>query len=67
MLAAMGIHFTPSGPLVSHHGLRQPSYCHLAEMLERLGSERPDHWMVVTDAGKLMPSLPLAEPQRRAA
>jgi N-acyl amino acid synthase of PEP-CTERM/exosortase system len=67
MLAAMGIHFAPSGPLVSHHGLRQPSYCHLAEMLERLKRERPDHWMVVTDAGKLMPSLPLAEAQRRAA
>ena len=55
MLAAMGIHFTPVGPLVSHHGLRQPSYCHLSEMLERLKSERPDHWMVVTDGGTLLP------------
>lgn len=55
MLAAMGIHFTPLGPLVSHHGLRQPSYCRLGEMLERLRRERPDHWMVVTDAGALAP------------
>ncbi len=64
MLAAMGIHFTPVGPLVDHHGLRQPSYCNLIEMLERLKSERPDNWMVVTDAGALMPGL--AE-ERRAA
>jgi hypothetical protein len=24
-------------------------------MLERLKSERPDHWMVVTDGGALLP------------
>jgi N-acyl amino acid synthase of PEP-CTERM/exosortase system len=66
MLAAMGIHFTPVGPLVSHHGLRQPSYCRLPEMLERLKRERPDHWLVVTEAGRLM--LPESAPlQRRAA
>jgi N-acyl amino acid synthase of PEP-CTERM/exosortase system len=64
MLAAMGIHFTPLGPLVSHHGLRQPSYCCLGEMLERLGRERPDHWMVVTDAGSLVPE---SVEHRRAA
>jgi len=53
MLAAMGIHFTPVGPIVSHHGLRQPSYCRLSTMLERLKRERPENWMVVTDAGRL--------------
>jgi len=56
MLAAMGFYSTPVGPLVSHHGLRQPSYCHLSDMLERLRRERPDHWMVVTDAGTLIPA-----------
>jgi N-acyl amino acid synthase of PEP-CTERM/exosortase system len=66
MLASMGIHFTPVGPLVDHHGLRQPSYCNLIEMLERLKSERPDNWMVVTDGGALMPGYVLAE-ERRAA
>ena len=55
MLAVMGIHFTSVGPLVDHHGLRQPSYCDLSDMLERLRSERPEHWMVVTDGGALMP------------
>ena len=64
MLAVMGIHFIPVGPLVDHHGLRQPSICNLSEMLERLKSERPDHWMVVTDGGTLVPD---AVQERRAA
>ena len=66
MLAAMGIHFTPVGPLVDHHGLRQPSYCNLSQMLERMKNERPDHWMVVTDAGALMPGNFAAQEQRAA-
>ncbi|MEO8301475.1 MAG: PEP-CTERM/exosortase system-associated acyltransferase [Rhizomicrobium sp.] len=66
MLAAMGIHFTPVGPLVDHHGLRQPSYCNLSEMLERLKVERPEHWMVVTEAGALLPENWVTE-ERRAA
>lgn len=69
MLAAIGIHTTPVGPLVSYHGLRQPSYCRLSEMLERLLQERPDHWAVVTDAGTLVPGevmTPLSA-QRSAA
>jgi N-acyl amino acid synthase of PEP-CTERM/exosortase system len=53
MLAGMGIHFTSVGPLVSHHGLRQPSYCCLPSMLERLRRERPEYWNVVTNAGQL--------------
>jgi N-acyl amino acid synthase of PEP-CTERM/exosortase system len=56
MLAAMGIHTTPVGPLVSYHGLRQPSYCRLSEMLERLHREQPDHWIVITDGGTLVPT-----------
>ena len=69
MLAAMGIHFTPVGPIVSHHGLRQPSYCHLPAMLERLKRERPEHWMVVTDAGRLIVEEPQEQMplERRAA
>ena len=66
MLAAMGIHFTPVGPLVDHHGLRQPSYCNLLQMLERLKTERPDHWMVVTDGGALMAGNFGAQEQRAA-
>lgn len=66
MLAVMGIHFTPVGPLVDHHGLRQPSYCSISQMLERMKIERPDYWMVVTDGGALMPGN-FAVQERRAA
>ena len=64
MLAAIGIHFTPVGPLVNHHGLRQPSHGCIADVLDRLRRERPDHWMVVTDGGSLISEMP---EQRRAA
>ena len=64
MLAAIGLHFTPVGPPVSHHGLRQPAYACIADTLERMRRERPDHWMVATDAGSLIPVQPA---QRRAA
>jgi N-acyl amino acid synthase of PEP-CTERM/exosortase system len=69
MLAGMGIHTTPVGPLVSYHGLRQPSYCRLSEMLERLRREQADHWRVVTDAGTLVPAEAIRHlpAQRRAA
>jgi N-acyl amino acid synthase of PEP-CTERM/exosortase system len=67
MLAAMGIHFTPVGPLVSHHGLRQPSICNLSQMLERLKQEHPAHWMVVTDGGALLPDYDELVEERRAA
>jgi len=64
MLASMGIHFMSVGPLVSHHGLRQPSYCYLPSMLETLRRERPEYWNVVSNAGELDGENPV---QRQAA
>jgi len=55
MLATLGIHFHSIGPLVSHHGLRQPSFCSLAEMLQMLVREKPQHWNIVTANGELLP------------
>jgi N-acyl amino acid synthase of PEP-CTERM/exosortase system len=53
MLATMGIHFSSIGPLISYHGIRQPSFCYLPTMLEQLFYRKPDHWDIVTDGGKL--------------
>lgn len=53
MLAAMAIHFTPIGGRVEYHGLRQPSYCHVATVLDRVKRERPMFWQVLTDGGDL--------------
>jgi N-acyl amino acid synthase of PEP-CTERM/exosortase system len=66
MLAMMGIRFHPIGPLVSYHGLRQPSYCHLPQMLRNLALTKPDCWSVVTNNGELM-SAPVRAPLRRVA
>ena len=55
MLEAMGIHFDSIGPLVSHHGLRQPSFCYIPQMLRNLELVRPDHWAIVTNGGELTP------------
>jgi len=51
MLAAMAIHFRPIGPPVEYHGLRQPCYCHVGTVLDRVKRERPTFWQVLTDVG----------------
>ncbi len=53
LLAMSGIYFKPVGALVEHHGLRQPCYVGLAEMLERVRIEKPAVWEFITDGGKL--------------
>ena len=67
MLARMGIHFTPIGPVVFHHGFRQPCYCYLPAMLERLRFEQRDYWEVITNGGELSQRLAVLTPARRAA
>jgi N-acyl amino acid synthase of PEP-CTERM/exosortase system len=53
LLAATGILFQPLGPLVQHHGMRQPCYCELLPLLARLKSERRHVWDILTDNGTL--------------
>jgi N-acyl amino acid synthase of PEP-CTERM/exosortase system len=57
MLARMGIHFTSIGPVVFHHGFRQPCYCYLPSMLEQLRCEHRDYWDVITNGGELTQRL----------
>jgi N-acyl amino acid synthase of PEP-CTERM/exosortase system len=66
MLAHMGIRFQPIGPLVSYHGLRQPSYCHIPVMLRNLALTRPESWAVVTNNGELTCSPAQTELRRVA-
>jgi N-acyl amino acid synthase of PEP-CTERM/exosortase system len=53
MLASMGIHFQPIGPVVLHHGLRQPCYGSISEVVDNLKREHHDYWNVVTNQGQL--------------
>jgi len=66
MLALMGIRFQPIGPLVSYHGLRQPSFCHIPVMVRNLALIKPESWAVVTNNGELMPARFEAELRRVA-
>jgi N-acyl amino acid synthase of PEP-CTERM/exosortase system len=60
MLAAMAIRFRPIGPLVEFHGLRQPCYCNLTDILDSVREERPAFWSVLTDGGALRKSAAAA-------
>jgi N-acyl amino acid synthase of PEP-CTERM/exosortase system len=62
MLDRMGIHFRPIGPVVNHHGLRQPSWCYIPTVLEELKFEHRDYWQVVTNGGELSEKMALLAP-----
>ncbi len=66
MLASMGLHFTPVGPMVSHHGLRQPCISYIPEMMERCRAEQPQYWDVITDGGEIIRRLNRRLAQRPA-
>jgi N-acyl amino acid synthase of PEP-CTERM/exosortase system len=53
LLATMSIKFETLGPLVQYHGTRQPCYCEVGPMLQRVKSERRPIWEVLTDCGTL--------------
>ena len=55
LLTRLGIHFNPLGPLVNHHGRRQPCWVDIDAMLRRVFNERSDVWNVITDGGQLWP------------
>jgi len=55
MLTALGVRFQPIGPLVSYHGLRQPSFCHLPIMVRKMALTNPESWSIITNDGELMP------------
>jgi len=53
MLARMGLCYSPIGPLVEHHGIRQPCYCYLPDLLENARRANPQCWDVLTNGGLL--------------
>jgi len=62
MLDRMGIHFRPIGPVVNHHGFRQPSWSYIPTVLEELKFEHRDYWEVVTNGGELSEKMALLAP-----
>jgi N-acyl-L-homoserine lactone synthetase len=56
LLRSSAIHFQPVGPVVEHHGLRQPAYIHVGAMLSRMRREQPKIWDFITEGGRLWQS-----------
>jgi N-acyl amino acid synthase of PEP-CTERM/exosortase system len=63
LLRSSAIHFQHLGPLIAHHGLRQPAFGRISSILARVNREQPDIWNFVTENGKLWTpkkAIPLA-------
>jgi len=56
LLRSTAMHFEAVGPLVEHHGKRQPSFTSLEGFLGRVQRDQPAIWDFVTDNGKLWTS-----------
>ena len=54
LLARFGIYFSPIGPMVNYHGMRQPCYATIENLLGRVRKERIDVWEFITDNGRLL-------------
>jgi N-acyl amino acid synthase of PEP-CTERM/exosortase system len=61
LLNRMGIHFEPIGPVVEYHGLRQPCYRYLLDLLNQVKKERFDVWEVMTNEGAHVEALQAIE------
>ncbi|MCP5373312.1 MAG: PEP-CTERM/exosortase system-associated acyltransferase [Hyphomicrobiales bacterium] len=57
LLARVGIRFDPVGPLIEHHGTRQPCFRHLLTLLDEVKANRPDVWAVMTKGGQHVEAL----------
>ncbi len=53
LLRATSINFLSAGPLVEYHGVRQPCYNKIADLLAGVAHGRRDIWAYLTQEGKL--------------
>ena len=56
LLRASAIHFTPLGEPVEYHGLRQPAYCQVSTMLDRMAYEQPEIWRFIAADAEVIPA-----------
>ncbi len=65
LLRLSGVHFEPLGPAIEYHGLRQPTWARIDDVLGRMWRECPAVWNYITDGGALWPRS--AEPAAAVA
>lgn len=63
LVARFGLDFEPAGPLVDYHGVRQPCWAALADLLEGVKRARRDIWEAGTEHGALVPDAARTVPQ----
>ena len=56
LLSRFGIHFVPVGNLVDYHGLRQPCFGSVDEVLAGIWNSRLDIWQLITVDGSVWPA-----------
>lgn len=56
LLRMTSIYFHPLGPLVDYHGLRQPCFNRLDNLLDTVAEERPELWNYLTESGRSLPA-----------
>jgi N-acyl amino acid synthase of PEP-CTERM/exosortase system len=59
LLRATAIHFQPVGPMVEHHGTRQPTVASIGTVLDRIRWEQPAVWSFLTANGSFWSEMPL--------
>jgi N-acyl amino acid synthase of PEP-CTERM/exosortase system len=55
LISRLGIEFSPLGPMVQYHGLRQPCYGEANVVLAGLRLHRPEAWALITEGGAHFP------------
>ena len=58
LLRVTGIHFEPLGVMVEHHGMRQPSFGRVSDIMARMHDDARPAWDYITDNGALLPAPP---------
>jgi N-acyl amino acid synthase of PEP-CTERM/exosortase system len=58
LLGLYDLQLDPIGPLANYHGPRRPYYADIRKVLERMHTNNPQVWELVTDRGEIQPTLP---------
>jgi N-acyl amino acid synthase of PEP-CTERM/exosortase system len=65
LLGRFGVHFSPIGAMVEHHGWRQPCYAQVEPLFATIEHERYDVWEVITERGRYWPPRSEIQPSLR--
>jgi len=55
LLSQSGMDSVPIGPLIECHGLRQPFFARMTDILIKTHKDYQDVWEILTDQGKILP------------